>query len=98
MAVGELPVGVLLDHLVDFEQEGVIPKGPAHTLLVDPKLGRRHRLALGDLGQVELKLFVVSPLRRELPVVLHCGTIRNHRSEHLHYSPVSPTGVHCCIV
>lgn len=66
-----LSVRVLLDHLVDFEQEGVVAEGTAHALLVEAKLGRGDGLALWDLREVELKLLVVTPLWGELPVVLH---------------------------
>lgn len=80
-----LPVRVLLHHLVDFEEEGVIAEGAAHTLLVEAELGRGDGLALGDLREVELKLLVVTPLRGELPVVLHCGMeqtkSRGHRKK-----------------
>lgn len=74
-----VPVRVLLDDLVDFEHEGVVAKRLAHALLVKAKLGCRDGLALWDLRQVELKLLVVTPLRRELPVILHCG-IGKHRN------------------
>lgn len=66
-----LPVGMLLDHLVDFEQEGVVAERPAHALLVEAKLGGGDGLALRDLGQVEFKLLVVMALQGELPVELH---------------------------
>lgn len=69
----ELPVRVLLDHLVDFEQEGVVAKHLAHALLVKSKLCCSDGLALWDLRQVELKLLVVTPVQGELPVVFHCG-------------------------
>lgn len=65
---------MLLQHLEDFEQEGVVVKGLAHTLLIEAELRRGDGLALGNLRGVELELFVVTPLRRQLPVVLNCGT------------------------
>lgn len=49
MCVFVLPVRVLLDHLVDFEKEGVIAEGAAHTLLVEAKLRCGDGLALWDL-------------------------------------------------
>lgn len=63
-----LPVRVLLDHLVDFEQEGVVAEGAAHALLVQAELGGGDGLALGDLRQVELVLFVLGPPRGGLPL------------------------------
>lgn len=82
-----LPVRVLLDHLVDFEYEGVVAEGAAHTLLVETELCRRDGLALGDLREVELELLVVTPLWRELAVVLDCGmethtNTQRHRITH----------------
>lgn len=68
-----LPVRVLLDHLVDPEQERVVAEGAAHTLLVEAELGCGDGLALRDQREVELELLVVTPLRREFPVVLDCG-------------------------
>jgi len=68
-----LPVRMLLDHLVDFKQEGFVAESSAHTLLVEAKLGCGYGLALWDLREVELKLLVVTPVRGELPVILHCG-------------------------
>lgn len=64
---------MLLDHLVDPEQERVVAEGAAHTLLVEAELGCGDGLALRDQREVELELLVVTPLRREFPVVLDCG-------------------------
>lgn len=58
-----LPVRVLLDHLVDFQQEGVVAESPTHALLVEAKLGGGDGLALWDLREVELELLVVTPVR-----------------------------------
>lgn len=58
-----LPVRVLLDHLVDFQQERVVAESTTHALLVEAKLGGGDGLALWDLREVELELLVVMPVR-----------------------------------
>lgn len=58
-----LPVMVLLDHLVDFQQEGVVAESTTHALLVEAKLCGGDGLALWDLREVELELLVVTPVR-----------------------------------
>lgn len=73
---------MLHDHLVDFEQEGVIAEGAAHALLVEAELCCGDGLALWDQREVELKLLVVTPPWREFPVVLHCRT-ETHKRAHL---------------
>lgn len=76
------PVRMLLDHLVDSEQEAVVAERPAHALLVEAKLCGGDGLALWDLREVELKLLVVTPLRGQLPVELHCRTQTNKNNKH----------------
>lgn len=63
---------MLVDHLVDSEQERVVAEGAAHTLLVEAELGCGDGLALRNQREVELELLVVTPLRREFPVVFDC--------------------------
>lgn len=87
IGVAVLPVGVLLYHLVDIEQEGLVAEGPAHTLLVEAELGGGDSLSLWDLGQVELELLVVPSVWRQLSIVLHYQTHtgQRHRLEpHTH--------------
>lgn len=65
---------MFLDHLVDFQEKGFVADGPTHTLLIETELCCGDGLAVRDQREVELKLLVVTPLGRELSVVLHCGT------------------------
>lgn len=58
-------------------------EGVAHALLIEAKLCCGDGLALGDLRGVELKLFVVTPLWRQLPVVLYCG-VETHTNKERH--------------
>ena len=51
-----LPVGGLCQDLEHADAEGVILLPLPDVFLVDPELGRRHRLALWDAGQVEAVL------------------------------------------
>ena len=51
-----LPVGGLCQDLVHTDTEGVVLPTLPDVLLVDPELGRRHRLALWDAGEVEAVL------------------------------------------
>lgn len=62
-------------------------EGMAHALLIEAKFCSSDGLALGNLRGVELELFVVTPLRRQLPVVLHCGMethINTQRHNNIH--------------
>lgn len=62
---------MLLQDLVDADLEGFVVEALADEILVDPELGRRHRLALGDPREVEPELSVVAALVVELSVMLH---------------------------
>lgn len=68
-----LPVRVFLDHLVNVQEKGFVADGRTHTLLIETELCRGDGLTVRDQREIELKLLVVTPLRRELSVVLHCG-------------------------
>lgn len=57
--------------MVNADKKSLVFKTPHNTVLVDAELCSRHRLTLGDLGQVELELFVVSLAWGELLVALH---------------------------
>lgn len=80
-----VPVGMLLDHLVHFEQEGLVAESSTHTLLVEAKFSCGDGFALWDLREVELKLLVVTPLWGELPVVLHCHRETQANKKYLKY-------------
>lgn len=62
-----------LDHLVDFQNKGLVADGTTDALLIETKLCCGDGLAVWDQREVELKLLVVTSLRRELSVILHCG-------------------------
>lgn len=57
--------------MINADKKSLVFKTAHNTVLVDSEFCSRHRLALRNLGQVELELFVVSLARGELLVVLH---------------------------
>lgn len=63
---------MLAHHLKNTQSDGFILKSSAHTFLVDPELCCYNCLSLWDLRQIELELLMMSSVRRQLPVILHC--------------------------
>lgn len=79
------PSWVLLQDLVDADLEGFVVEALADVILVNPELGRRHRLPLRDPGQIKPELSVVAALMVELSVMLHWN--RKQPISHLLCSP-----------
>lgn len=62
---------MLLQNLVNTDVEGLVVEALVHKVLVDAELRSSDGLTLGDPGQVEAELTVMSPHGQELAVMLH---------------------------
>lgn len=65
-----VPVGGLLQHLVETKSEGLVLKALLNKVLVDPELSRRDELPLRDAREVEAEL---PPVLLEVFITVHCG-------------------------
>lgn len=65
-------MSVLSLDLVDGDVQGSVGPLAHRQRLIDPKLCRRHRLALREGGQVETKLLPVRTRLQEVALLLHC--------------------------
>lgn len=66
------PVPALSLDLVDGDVKGSVRSLAHRQGLVNPKLGRRHRLTLREGGQVKSKLLPVGTGLQQVPLMLHC--------------------------
>lgn len=66
-----VPVGRLLQHLVETKSKGLVLKALLNKVLVDPELSRRNELPLWDAREVEAELPPV--LLVEIFITIHCG-------------------------
>lgn len=76
-----VPVGRLLQHLVETQPEGLVLKALLDKVLVDPELGRRDELSLWDAREVEAELPPV--LLVEIFVAIHCRKERGSNMNRL---------------
>lgn len=72
-----VPVGRLLQHLVDAKSEGLVLKALLNKVLVDPELSRCNELPLRDAREVEAELPPV--LLVEIFITIHCGKERRRK-------------------
>lgn len=65
-----VPVGMLLQHLVETKSEGLVHKALLNKVLVDPELSGRDELPLRDAREVEAEL---PPVLLVEIITIHCG-------------------------
>lgn len=82
--VGHLLALIFLDDLIYRNFEGDIVVAGVTAVLIDPELGRSHRLSVRDLSQVKTKLLVVSSLVRKIFIFLHWE--RKHHTNNFWFS------------
>lgn len=79
-----VPVGRLLQHLVEAKSEGLVLKAFLNKVLVDPELSRRNELPLRDAREVEAEL--PSVLLVEIFITVHCGKERGEKKTELAFT------------